>query len=100
MGVVVILVLSVAIFYTQQTQKSAGEFYPGTGCRVDSDCKYITYDTKTRYTDSLCANPTEFSEFWSDQHPNISITIDESVECFCDLQEGTGGAPLYVCAKR
>jgi len=44
---------------------------------------------------SRCANPAEFERFW-----NVSVNIDESVECICSTQQGTGGAPLYVCAKK
>lgn len=89
-------ILIFAVFFCLRgPQKPVSEFLPGTGCKVDADCKYITYETSNGSKISLCANPKEFSKFW-----NVSITINESVKCFCKVGIGTGGNPIRYCAKK
>ncbi len=98
-GVAALIVLIAAAVYLQFSKP---EFIPGTACKVDSECKYMTYVIPgfLSSSDSLCAHPKDFTAYWTDQHPDISIKIDESVGCFCDLKNRTSGAPIYVCTRK
>ncbi len=74
----------------QEPQRALHDSIPGTACNVDADCKYITTDSKY----FLCANPTEFSRKF-----NVSVTINESVDCFCMSQRAGTLNPPSVCRK-
>lgn len=98
-GVAALIVLIAAAVYLQFSKP---EFIPGTACKVDSECKLITYTIPgfLSSTNSLCAHPKDFTAYWTDQHPDISISIDESVGCFCGLKNRTSDAPIYACARK
>lgn len=97
LAVIAIIVIAAALIL--QLSKTGG-FIPGTSCKVDSECKFITYTIPgfLSSSDSLCVHPKDFTAYWTDQHPDISISIDESVECFCNLNNETN--VIGVCARK
>jgi nitrate/TMAO reductase-like tetraheme cytochrome c subunit len=105
-AIVIILVIAIVGIYTLTKPKccatNQSESLPGTVCKLDSDCAYVSY-SKTNSSQNpgqittegkMCVNLQEFSKTWA-----VNVEVDDKITCVCELQGGTAGQ-VGICNEK